>query len=74
MILYTTVPQDLIFQEDADCYQKQRVVQLNGVSLLVNGTGENDWTIVRVLSTNPNHYLLESFVPGQKIPYISDCL
>ncbi|WP_339192930.1 YlzJ-like family protein [Aeribacillus sp. FSL W8-0870] len=69
MILYTTVPEELIFPSDQEAFQKRHIVEMNGISLLIEETGENQCQIVRVLSTNPNHYLLESVFPGQKVPF-----
>lgn len=64
MILYTTVPHDLIFQTPESEYHKQRVVDVDGVQLLVQETSSKDYQVVRVLSTNPNDYLTDKYTPG----------
>jgi hypothetical protein len=46
----------LVKQADPE-YEKQRVVDFNGVSLIVQQTDMNAYQIVRNLSTDPAHYL-----------------
>lgn len=67
MILYTTMPQELIFPVDNSEYEKQQVVSLNGISFVVMQTETNAYQIVRNLSTDPAHYLNSEYSPGQTI-------
>jgi len=67
MILYTTMPQEMIFPINDEDYKKQKVVQINGVSLLVTEYDSMRYQIVRLLSSNPKDFLIESFMPGQII-------
>lgn len=65
MILHTIVPEFIIFQTNEADYKKQRTVQYNGVTLLVQQTEMNEYEIVRVLSSDPQHYL--TYEPGTKL-------
>ncbi|WP_243289821.1 YlzJ-like family protein [Bacillus sp. FJAT-47783] len=64
MILYTTMPQELVFQPEQSDFLKQKVVRVNGVSVLVQEKEHMKYEVLRVLSSNPNHFLLESLAPG----------
>ncbi|MED1202015.1 YlzJ-like family protein [Heyndrickxia acidicola] len=66
MILYTTVPEEIIFQTDPSEFTKQRTIQYNGVPLLVEQE-EQYYRIIRVLSSNPADYLSEGLMPGAYI-------
>ncbi|WP_404450117.1 YlzJ-like family protein [Sutcliffiella horikoshii] len=70
MILYTTMPQELIFPVESGEYEKQRVIDYNGVSLVVQQTEMNAYQIVRNLSTDPAHYLSSEYSPGQTINFL----
>ncbi|WP_369903036.1 YlzJ-like family protein [Bacillus manliponensis] len=65
MILYTVMPEELIYPVDHSQLDQQKVVNINGVEMLVSVGSEYDYSILRVLSTNPEHFLL--YEPGQKI-------
>jgi len=67
MILYTTMPQELIFPTEESVFQKQNIVEINGVSVLVNEERPGEHYIVRILSSNPADYLNDQFSPGQKV-------
>ncbi|WP_064093657.1 YlzJ-like family protein [Rossellomorea aquimaris] len=66
MILYTTVPYDLIFQSDAKAYNAQMVMEHNGIPLLVQQE-ENKYRVIRVMSSDPAHFLNDSVCPGEFI-------
>ncbi|XQY93569.1 YlzJ-like family protein [Metabacillus sp. HB246100] len=67
MIHYTMMPPELIYPTNDRDYQKQSVVEVDGVQLLVQETSEAQLEIIRVLSSDPNHFLNEGLCPGQKI-------
>ncbi|QFT88926.1 hypothetical protein FIU87_09730 [Bacillus sp. THAF10] len=69
MILYTTMPQELIFPVENSEYDKTRIIDYNGVSLVVQQTEMNTYQIVRNLSTDPSHYLNSNYAPGQTINF-----
>lgn len=65
MILYTVMPEQLVYPVDYSQFTKQKVVNMNGVEMLVTVGSEYDYSVIRVLSTDPEHFLL--YEPGQKI-------
>jgi len=66
MILYTTVPQELIFPTDIAAYGKQEIITFNGIPMMVEKV-EDGKRIIRILSTDPADYLENSIMPGQII-------
>jgi hypothetical protein len=67
MILYTMMPQELIFPTDSDSFTRQQTVTYQGVSLLVELSDAQNVQVVRILSSDPQHYLDERICPGTKI-------
>ncbi|WP_410983389.1 YlzJ-like family protein [Bacillus cereus] len=67
MILYTIMPEQLVYQSDYSQYEQQKIVNVNGVEMVVSEENSQYYSIVRVLSTNPSHYL--QYEPGQKITF-----
>ena len=47
MILYTTMPQDLIFQTEAMEYGKHTVIDYEGIPLLVEMDDNHDYRVVQ---------------------------
>jgi hypothetical protein len=69
MILYTMIPQELIFQQETAAPAKQIMATFDGVPLLVDMTDLQNVQVVRVLSSDPQHYMDERFYPGSKISF-----
>ncbi|MGM0873726.1 MAG: YlzJ-like family protein [Bacillota bacterium] len=67
MIFYTLMPEELMFPTLEEDFKKQSVVEMNGVQLLVQTTATSQYEIVRILSSDPRHYLDAQYCPGQKI-------
>lgn len=67
MILYTMIPNELIFPEENHSYKMQKMIYYQGVPLLVELSDDQSFQIVRLMSTNPQHYLDNRFLPGTKI-------
>lgn len=65
MILYTMMPDYLVFPTDSSEYVKVEQAVVNGVQMAVRKTENESYQIVQVLSTNPNDYL--QYYPGQEI-------
>lgn len=57
MILYTIMPEQLVYPADYSQCESQKVVNINGVELMVSEEEHGSYSIVRVLSTDPFHYL-----------------
>ncbi|WP_409253754.1 YlzJ-like family protein [Bacillus sp. SCS-153A] len=64
MILHTTVPQELIFPTEQGAFSQQTVIEYQGIPLLVEQS-QQQYRVVRVMSSNPAHYLNEQICPGQ---------
>lgn len=70
MILYTMMPRELVYPEEAAEQQgasNQMLVQYQGVPVLAEQEDGMNYRIVRVMSTDPSHYLNEMCTPGTKI-------
>lgn len=67
MILYTMMPRELIFSFDQAEYGKYSTINHNGIPLLVELASDGDFQVVRVLSSNPQHFLDSRYIPGSKI-------
>ncbi|CAH0153043.1 MULTISPECIES: YlzJ-like family protein [Priestia] len=66
MILYTMMPQELIFQQSYQQEQSQpKLINHNGIPVIVEENEQKQQQIVRILSTNPQDYLNENYYPGQ---------
>jgi hypothetical protein len=69
MILYTMMPNELIFPNEADVESKQQIVNFQGIPLLVELTEQQDFQVIRILSTDPQHFMDERICPGAKISF-----
>ncbi|WP_053366222.1 YlzJ-like family protein [Bacillus sp. FJAT-27245] len=67
MILYTMMPEELIFPPQQETGQLGRkIIIRDGVPLEVEPSGDG-LMIVRLLSTDPAHYMDARWLPGSKI-------
>jgi hypothetical protein len=64
MILYTTMPQELVFQTPESEFGKQSVMEYEGIPLLVEMDENHDYRVIQVISSDPNHYLNNRCCPG----------
>lgn len=69
MILYTTMPQELIFPYVSESNSNQQMVSYQGIPLLVEATDGQNAQVIRILSTDPQHYLDNQICPGAKISF-----
>ncbi|MFD2443579.1 YlzJ-like family protein [Bacillus sp. CGMCC 1.16607] len=67
MILYTIMPQELIYPTDEQEFSKQMMVQYDGIPLLVEQNADQSFQVIRIISSDPNHYLDSRCTPGSKI-------
>ncbi len=67
MILYTILPHEAVFPTEQSAYEQQKMIEWNGVQLLVERTSLTECRVVQVLSTNPQDYLNEATQPGQML-------
>ncbi|MEB3749624.1 YlzJ-like family protein [Geobacillus sp. FSL W8-0032] len=68
MILYTMMPEYLVFPTDRAAYEKQKLVYYDGIPFLVQATETGEYEIVQNLSTNPYHFLEAKYAPGARFP------
>lgn len=70
MILYTPVPREMIFPDNyQEISQQQMIYELDGIPLLVEIDGEGSYRVVRVMSTDPAHFMDERCTPGARISF-----
>jgi hypothetical protein len=69
MILYTMMPQELIFPYVNESNSNQQMVSYQGIPLLVESTDGQNAQVIRILSTDPQHYLDNQICPGAKISF-----
>ena len=70
MILYTIVPQEQIFPTEQAVYSKQQLIQYNGIPVIVEQEEDHSLRIVKVVSSDPSHFLREDCCPGTKISFL----
>ena len=70
MILYTMMPQELIYQTDIQDYERVTQINYDGIPLVVEKTDDYNYRVLRVLSTDPKHYLDSRCTPGSMISFI----
>jgi len=66
VILYTVLPIETVLEgleQDRDFFD----IQLEGLTLTVEPVSLEEAVIVRVISTDPRHYLNPQFSPGRRI-------
>ena len=70
-VLHTIVPLEVVFSNKYDGLPKQQLVKVDGVEMLVEPLGFGEAKVVRVLSSNPAHYLNTKFQPGSNLKIIN---
>ncbi|MCL6447908.1 MAG: YlzJ-like family protein [Armatimonadetes bacterium] len=70
MILYTPLPIELV----SDGLQEMKtpaahLIDLEGVTLMVEDAGPGEYKVLRLLSTNPYDYLRPNLHPGAIVKY-----
>lgn len=68
MILWTIVPEEAIFAEKSLPVMYEEIDYL-GQKVLVEKISENQFSVVRLLSTQPANYLRSDLQPGTIIAY-----
>nr|WP_246188239.1 YlzJ-like family protein [Metabacillus lacus] len=61
------MPQELIFPVESQAYSEEQIVTCQGISMAVRPCGDGSCEVVRILSSDPLHYLQSEFSPGQKL-------
>lgn len=69
MILYTVFPDEVVLEgEEGEELKRQRFIELDGRQLLIEPSGESQWKIVRLVSSDPQDYLDTRYQPGNIVP------
>jgi hypothetical protein len=66
MILYTTVPEELIFPQE-NTNTQQLIVDIKEGQLVLEQVSNQEFKVVRLISSDPNAYLNENYSPGKMI-------
>jgi hypothetical protein len=66
MILYTVLPIEIVL-EGLDQERDFIDIQLQGLTITVEPVSLEEAVIVRIISTDPSHYLNPQLSPGRKI-------
>ncbi|MGJ7921004.1 YlzJ-like family protein [Neobacillus sp. LXY-4] len=69
MILYTMMPHELVFPVETYEDSQAKLITYQGVPIIVEKTEENQYRVVRIVSTDPQHYLNDRLCPGTKISF-----
>lgn len=67
MTLYTTVPQELIFPYDESQFAKQMNIDIKEGQLVIEAMENQQFRVVRLISSDPMAYLNENYTPGKMI-------
>lgn len=67
MIYYSVIPAEMALQDSSQEEAETREITVDGVSMVVELEGSGEGRILRLLSTNPTHYMDPRYQPGSKI-------
>jgi hypothetical protein len=70
MILYTMMPEEMIFPVENHENASPQMLNYNGVPVLAEQSEGGSYHIVRILSTDPSHFLNPDCAPGTKISFV----
>ncbi|HET7578527.1 MAG TPA: YlzJ-like family protein [Bacillales bacterium] len=71
MILYTILPDQVVLDEEDEATEKadkQQLIEFDGRQILIEPLTENEWQIVRLLSSDPQDFLNPRYQPGNIVP------
>ncbi|WP_413381502.1 YlzJ-like family protein [Alkalihalobacillus sp. 1P02AB] len=67
MILYTMMPNEMVFPEDEQTYSNYVTVPIEDGHLVVQQINGSDYKVIRLVCSNPMAYLNEQYTPGTVI-------
>lgn len=67
MIYYSVIPAELALQDPSQERPETQEVMVDGVSMVVEMEGPGEGRILRLLSTNPSHYIDPRYQPGSRV-------
>lgn len=66
-MLYTIIPTNIIFSNEENLNYDYSEKTIDGQLAQVNKNSDGKYSLVRVITTDPNIYLNEKFQPGTQI-------
>lgn len=67
MILYTMIPYEQVFPESGEMSANHVMLSYKGIPVMAEWTEHHEYRVIRVMSTDPNHYMDPDCMPGSKI-------
>ncbi|GGA62589.1 YlzJ-like family protein [Ornithinibacillus halotolerans] len=64
MILYTPLSESDIFPTAENVYTNRECITYNGRTCFVEKNSQGEYQLIQLLSTDPQDYLDENFIPG----------
>jgi len=74
MVHYTLLPPELIFFEQNEHDLQLREIEINGIKMIVEIVDFNLARIVRIISSDPQHFLNDDYKPGNYISFEIGCV
>lgn len=69
MIFYSCMPDDIVFDGWERVPNSTAEITVNGILMQVEPIAPSQARIVRLLSTDPRHFLNQAYAPGQLIAF-----
>ena len=69
MILYTSMPLELVYPTEDQDYSQQKMITYKGIPMIVSETENRSYQVIRIMSSDPQHYLDTSCHPGSIISF-----
>jgi len=67
-VIYTISPLDLVLKDKSKEDKRNfQLISYNGIEMQVEPVGFNQYKVIRLYSTNPDHYLDSDLQPGSII-------
>lgn len=67
MIHYSILPEEVVFAETGSDEKKEKLVEIDGVQVIVRANEDGDYELVQLLSSDPNLFLDPKYEPGKTI-------
>lgn len=69
MILWTIVPEEVVYADPNQPNPAYEEIEYDGKKVVAQKISQNEFRIVRLLTTDPSHYLRNELQPGSVITY-----
>lgn len=69
MILWTIVPEEVVYRDQNQPVPVYEEIEYIGQKVVAQKISQNEFRVVRLLSTNPADYLRSELQPGRVITY-----